>query len=115
MTTARLPHPGQPVRGSRTGRPLMALLDLLGRRWALRILWELRDGPASFRTLRQRADDVSPSVLGARLGELRLAGIVELDAPHGYRATRHGRALLGALAPLADWAAAWARRQTDAT
>ena len=30
------------VRGSRTGRPIMALLDLLGRRWTLRILWELR-------------------------------------------------------------------------
>ena len=33
------------VRGSRTGRPVMALLDLLGRRWTLRIVWELRDGP----------------------------------------------------------------------
>ena len=42
---ARLPRPGVPVRGSATGRPLMAAMDLLGRRWALRILWELRDGP----------------------------------------------------------------------
>ena len=31
------------VRGSRSGRPIMALLDLLGRRWTLRILWELRE------------------------------------------------------------------------
>ena len=31
------------VRGSRTGRPIMALLDLLGRRWSLRIIWELRE------------------------------------------------------------------------
>jgi len=37
------PRPGRPVRGSRTGRPIMALLDLLGRRWVLRILWELRE------------------------------------------------------------------------
>ena len=36
-------HPtlAKPVRGSRTGRPVMVLLDLLGRRMALRILWEL--------------------------------------------------------------------------
>lgn len=88
----------------------MALLDLLGRRWALRILWELRDGPASFRALRQRADDVSPSVLLARLVELRDAEIVELEAPHGYRTTRHGQALLEALAPLQAWATAWGRR-----
>ena len=34
------------VRGSRTGRPVMALLDLLGRRWSLRIIWELREDRA---------------------------------------------------------------------
>ena len=34
------------VRGSRTGRPIMALLDLLGRRWTLRIIWELREDRA---------------------------------------------------------------------
>ena len=36
-------HPQRRVRGSRTGRPIMALLDLFGRRWSLRILWELRE------------------------------------------------------------------------
>ena len=50
------PKPGTPVRGSRTGRPIMAALDLLGRRWALRVLWELRGGPLSFRELRARCD-----------------------------------------------------------
>ena len=45
------PKPGTRVRGSRTGRPIMAALDLLGRRWALRILWELRAGALSFRAL----------------------------------------------------------------
>jgi DNA-binding HxlR family transcriptional regulator len=38
------PRPGEPVRGSATGRPLIAALDLFGRRWSLRIIWELRDG-----------------------------------------------------------------------
>ena len=45
--------PGKPVRGSRTGRPVMVLLDLLGRRMALRILWELSraEAPLSFRAI----------------------------------------------------------------
>ena len=49
------------------GGPLMAALDLLGRRWALRVLWELRDGPLGARALRERCDDMSPSVLYERL------------------------------------------------
>src|SRR6185436_20644032 len=64
------PRPGRPVRGSTTGRPLMAALDLLGRRWTLRILWELRDGPVGFRDLQARCDAMSPSVLHQRLNEL---------------------------------------------
>ncbi|WP_394825413.1 winged helix-turn-helix transcriptional regulator [Pendulispora albinea] len=104
--------PGHPVRGSRTGRPIMAALDLLGRRWTLRVLWELRAGPATFRELRERCDDVSPTVLNARLKELREAGVVEHASESeeaGYRTTDAGSALLRALAPLNQWAEAWAR------
>ena len=75
------------VRGSRTGRPIMALLDLLGRRWTLRIIWELRDGPLTSRALRTACDDASPTVMQARLSELREAGLVELLAGDGYRLT----------------------------
>ena len=71
------PLPGRPVRGSTTGRPLMAALDLLGRRWTLRILWELRDGSLGARALRARCDDMSSSVLYERLADLRTAGLVE--------------------------------------
>jgi DNA-binding HxlR family transcriptional regulator len=88
----------------------MALLDLLGRRWALRVLWELRDRPGSFRELRERCDDVSPTVLNDRLQELREAGILELRDREGYACTEHGAVLLRALAPLNDWAIAWGRR-----
>ncbi|TMB00676.1 MAG: helix-turn-helix transcriptional regulator [Deltaproteobacteria bacterium] len=104
-----VPTPGRPVRGSRTGRPIMALLDLLGRRWALRILWEVRHGPLTFRALRERCDGMSPSVLMQRLGELREAGIIELGTD-GYAATAEGRSLLHALAPLKDWAERWVLR-----
>ena len=100
------PLPGRPVRGSTTGRPIMALLDLLGRRWALRILWELRTGQPTFRELRQRCDDVSSSVLSTRLRELSEAGIVAHTGT-GYTLTPAGRDLLTRLRPLSDWAARW--------
>lgn len=96
------------MRGSRTGRPVMALLDLLGRRWALRVLWELREGPVpTFRELQARCDGVSSSVLSERVGELRAAGIV---AGERYELTPEGHRLLAALAPLDGWAKRWARR-----
>ena len=60
------------VRGSTTGRPIMVLLDLLGRRWTLRIVWELRDEPRRFREL-QAAIGASPTIINTRLGELREA------------------------------------------
>ncbi len=82
----------------------MVLLDLLGRRWALRILWELREEALSFRALRERCDDVSPSVLNTRLAELREAGV--LDAGEGYALTPAGRELLELLWPLHRWAEA---------
>ena len=101
------PRFGARVRGSSTGRPIMALLDLLGRRWTLRIVWELRRDEASFRALQARCDGMSPSVLNQRLAELRTTGIVERDG--GYRLTRDGQKLLAALAPLDDWARRWGR------
>lgn len=102
------PRPRRAVRGSRSGRPLMAALDLLGRRWALRVLWELRDGPLAFRALRERSGGLSPSVLNARLGELRETRLVTLDEA-GYRLTPIGRSLGRALEPLSEWAERWAR------
>ncbi len=102
------PKPGKPVRGSRTGRPIMALLDLLGRRWTLRIIWELRDQPLRFRGLREKCDDLSPTILNQRLRELREADIVALG-DQGYALTDRGRDLFAALAPLHRWAEHWSR------
>ena len=101
------PLPGAKVRGSETGRPIMALLDLIGRRWSLRVIWELRAEPLTFRSLQGRCDALSPTVLNTRLRELRDAGIVEHDAS-GYRLTPLGRELILALAPLHAWADQWA-------
>ncbi|PDT91941.1 transcriptional regulator [Bradyrhizobium sp. Y36] len=95
------------VRGSRTGRPIMVLLDLLGRRWSLRILWELRDEPLTSRALRTACDDASPTVLQARLTELREAGFVELEEGGGYGLTPLGRDLCEMVMPLHRFAERW--------
>ncbi|HLZ57773.1 MAG TPA: helix-turn-helix domain-containing protein [Ktedonosporobacter sp.] len=105
------PKPGKPVRGSQTGRPIMALLDLLGRRWTLRILWELREDSSGFRALQDRCDAMSPSVLSQRLIELQEAGIVQQNEQADYMLTQEGAFLLQSLAPLNDWALRWAERE----
>lgn len=85
----------------------MALLDLLGRRWALRVLWELRDlEPQTFRTLQSRCGDISSSVLTTRLRELDEAGLIA-HAGDGYHLTEQGASLNDHLMPLDAWSATW--------
>ncbi len=101
-------RPGRPARGSRSGRPIMVLLDLLGRRWVLRLLWELREAPRRFRDL-QASIGASPTIVNARLAELRAAGLVELDRATGYRLTPLGAELLKLFLPLHLWSEKWAK------
>lgn len=96
------------VRGSRTGRPIMVLLDLLGRRWTLRIVWELREGSLRFREL-QDLIGASPTIVNTRLAELREARLVELDESTGYRLTALGRELLQLFLPLHLWSEKWVK------
>jgi DNA-binding HxlR family transcriptional regulator len=102
-----------PVRGSTTGRPVMLALDVLGRRATLRVLWELRDGPLTFREL-QSAADTNPATLNTRLKELRGLDVVAHDEG-GYRLTRHGHELMEALRPLQQWADSWDTRDSAGT
>jgi DNA-binding HxlR family transcriptional regulator len=88
---------------------MLALLDLLGRRWALRILWELRQQPASFQALQLRCDSMSTSVLSQRLGELREAQLVEKDEAGAYTLTDSGSRLLAQLDGIDEWTREWAR------
>lgn len=88
----------------------MAALDLLGRRWSLRVLWELRHGPTGARALLDRCDGLSSSVLYDRLRESTAAGLIDRDAHGAYRLTELGAELGAALAPLDTWARKWERQ-----
>ena len=85
-----------------TAKPIELTLDLLGRRWALRLVWELRRDTLTFSELRERTG-ISPSVLSARLSELVESGILEQDAGRRYRLSGRGRELAPLLYELNRW------------
>lgn len=110
-TPARQPRPS-------AKEAINAALELFNRRWTLRVLWELREGPLNFRQLQVACGELSASVLNQRLAELREALLVDHDAGAGYRLSTHGQELLVAFEPLLRWAPPWARavakaRQAD--
>jgi DNA-binding HxlR family transcriptional regulator len=104
----KMPVPGKPVRGSKSGVPVMALLDLLGRNWAMGILWGLSEGPLTFRGLQEYSEGLSPTTLNVRLKELSHAGLIE-KAPEGYQLTKMGKELFVLIKPLGSWAKEWAK------
>jgi DNA-binding HxlR family transcriptional regulator len=88
----------------------MALLDLLGRRWAMGVLWTACEaGPSTFRDLQARCESISTAVLNQRLKELQAAGLM-CRTPAGYAATDMGRQVYADLLPLGVTAKTWARR-----
>jgi NAD+ diphosphatase len=97
--------------GSR--RPLMHLLDLLSRRWALRILWELSRGKGlRFNALQTACGGLSPDTLSSRLKELRQAGLVDSglgDAAHPgerlWSLASRAEEIEPVMIALSDWAA----------
>ncbi|MCG8492352.1 MAG: helix-turn-helix transcriptional regulator [Sneathiellales bacterium] len=105
----KIPMPGQPVRGSRSGAPIMALFDLLGRHWAMGVLWTLSEvGPCTFRKLQEECETISPAALNTRLKELQAAGFVH-RVEGGYATTDLGQHLYGHLCPLGDFSKEWAK------
>jgi DNA-binding HxlR family transcriptional regulator len=74
----------------------------------MRILWELRGDALSFRSLQSATGGVSPTVLNARLSELREACLI-VNTPGGYELTDSGRELCRALVPLYEFAEDWGR------
>ena len=95
------------VSKKQSDRPIMVLFDLLSRRWALRILWELRSEHRGFREMRALCDNMPPNTLSARLNELKEAGIVENTAGGNLTLTERGRDLGAILMSMSDWSDEW--------
>jgi len=107
-----IPKPGQPVRGSQSGAPIMALFDLMGRRWAMGIIWNLNLGAMTFRGLQGRCESkggvISPSILNARLKDLQEAKLV-IRTLEGYQLTVLGQEVFVLIEPLGAWSRKWGR------
>jgi DNA-binding HxlR family transcriptional regulator len=87
----------------------MALFDLLGRHWAMGVLWTLTEiGPCTFRKLQDECETISPAALNIRLKELQAAGFVH-RTESGYAATELGLRLYEQLRPLGAFSKDWAR------
>jgi DNA-binding HxlR family transcriptional regulator len=86
--------------------------DLLGRRWALAILWAAAEaGAVRFNEFKQTLEGIPPRTLAARLTELEEAGVLERRVFDSrpprveYRLTKTGRRLGYVIAALDTWAA----------
>jgi len=97
---------------ARSAAPVNAVLDLLGRRWALRLVWELRRDALTFGALRERTG-ISSSVLSARLRELTGAGVIGRGPQRRYLLTPPGRELARVLYDLNRWAEEAARGERE--
>ena len=83
------------------------IVDLLSKKWIMRIIWELRSQALTFRALQTACDGVSPTVLNHRLKLLQEAELVHKDPKSGYALTEMGQELLEVYKPLNRWAEAW--------
>ncbi len=90
----------------------MALLDLLGRSWAMGIIWYLNEGPGTFRKIQEYSESISPTTLNKRIKELTAAGLIERTVD-GYALTTQGQELYRLMEPLGLWARGWAKGFND--
>jgi DNA-binding HxlR family transcriptional regulator len=102
-----IPQPGKKVRGSLSGSPINAIFDLLGRRWALGIIWNLDKGALTFRELQEVCGGISPSILNSRIKDLKDADILERSL-EGYQLTSRGKELRDIIIPMGNWSFTWA-------
>ena len=96
---------------SKENAAVSQLLALLEARYALRVLWALRDGHAqTFRLLQDSVGNITPNTLNTRIKELREAGIVS-HGSEGYSLTPSGQDLLKRLSDLQAFAVKWQLNQ----
>ena len=90
------------------------LFELLESRYALRVLWALKDGhPQTFRLLQDSIGKITPNTLNTRIKELRAAGLMG-HGSDGYNVTALGTDLLKRLNDVQAFAGKWAASQVKA-
>ena len=90
------------------------LLELLEARYALRVLWALKDGhPQTFRLLQDSVGSITPNTLNTRVKQLRAAGLLT-HGTDGYCVTPVGADLLKRLNDLQAFAGKWVISQAKA-
>ncbi len=94
-------------------RPIMQLIDLLGTKWIMRILWEMNVGPCTFRELQDRCGGISPTMINNRMKDLIESNLVDKDSPGGYQLTDSGKELVILFSPLNQWAEHWAKERNE--
>jgi len=96
---------------SKENAAISQLLSLLEARYAMRVLWALRDGHAqTFRLLQDSVGGITPNTLNTRIKELREAGLMQ-HGSDGYSITASGSDLLKRMADLQGFAARWVANQ----
>jgi DNA-binding HxlR family transcriptional regulator len=91
------------------------LFELLESRYALRVLWALKDGhPQTFRLLQDSVGSITPNTLNTRIKELRAAGLMS-HGNEGYIVTGLGADLLKRLGEMQAFAGKWALSQVKAS
>ena len=91
------------------------LLELLEARYALRVLWALKDGrPQTFRLLQDSIGQITPNTLNTRIKELRAAGLLD-HRGEGYVLTYLGADLLNRLNDLQAFATKWTISQAKSS
>jgi DNA-binding HxlR family transcriptional regulator len=96
---------------SKENAAISQLLGLLESRYAIRVLWALRDGHAqTFRLLQDSVGGITPNTLNTRIKELREADLLT-HGNDGYIVTPAGADLLKRLGDLSAFAGKWAASQ----
>ena len=90
------------------------LFELLESRYALRVLWALKDGhPQTFRLLQDSIGSITPNTLNTRIKALRGAGLMG-HGSDGYIVTTLGADLLKRLNDMQAFAGKWVVSQVKA-
>ncbi|WP_051839805.1 winged helix-turn-helix transcriptional regulator [Streptomyces sp. NRRL F-5126] len=103
-----------------TGCRTRVVLGIVGDKWSLLIVRNLRNGPRRFTELKKNIDGISQRVLTVKLRGLERDGILtrtvhQVMPPHvSYELTEMGVTLREASMPLLEWSVAHLARIDDA-